>query len=172
MKTFAYCSYLICTTVQAYLWNYELAMSLLLILFLADTFTWIIKYFRLWRLKSKGMWYGTISKAFMLIIPMLLDIAISLTIFSEYRENVWAATITVLVIAELISIIQNIKVIRTWVEETEQDVITKLLEWMLAIGNIVLENTVWRLQDSVNKVFKTSAIKDDTETKEQPEQGT
>lgn len=151
MKIFAYCSYLICTTVQAYLWNYELAMSLLLILFLVDTFTWVIKYFRLWNLKSKWIWYWTVSKAFMLIIPILLDVAIWISIFAKYRENVWAVFITVLVVAEFISILQNIKVIRTGVEETEQDVITKLLNWVLWFLNILLENTIWRLQTIVNK---------------------
>lgn len=151
MKLFAYCSYLICTTVQIYLWNYELAMSLLLVLFLVDTFTGVIKYFRLWNLRSRGIWYGTVSKAFMLTIPVLLDIAISISLFAVYRENISAAMITVLVVAEFISIIQNIKVIKTGIEETEQDVVTKMLNWILAILNILLENTLGRLNSIVNK---------------------
>ncbi len=87
----------------------------------------------------------------MLFIPILLDIAISISMFADYRESIWAATITVLVVAEFISILQNIKVIKTGIEETEQDVITTLLNGMLAFLNILLENTLGKLQTIANK---------------------
>lgn len=52
----------------------------------------------------------------------------------------------ILCFAEFISILQNLKVIKTGIEESEQDVITKLLDWLLNIWNIILEKTLLKLQ--------------------------
>lgn len=56
---------------------------------------------------------------------------------------------SILSLAELISIMQNISVILSWQDIKEQDAITKVINWVLAIMNILLEQTIWRLQRSV-----------------------
>lgn len=103
------------------------------------------------RLSSKGIRYGTTAKVFMLGIPYLIYNIIN--IWGSVSFSDWMLTIvfTVLWIAELISIIQNIQVIKSWEDITEQDAISKVLNWILAFANIALEQTIGRLQKWIVK---------------------
>lgn len=144
MKTVVICSYIVCSIIAWFYWEYKIALSWLLVLWLIDTLTGVVRYYRLWRLQSKAIWYGTVAKAFMLIIPFMLYSVISI---SAPIVAVWSLSMvfTILWIAEFISIIQNIQVVRTGVDVTEQDAVSKILNTVLTYANIILDKSLWAL---------------------------
>lgn len=127
-------------------------MDLLLLLWALDNITWVLKYYRLGRLTSKWLWYGTIVKTLLLSIPFLVARAASAFWFSW--EKILAFVFAILCFAEAISNLQNLKVARTGIEETEQDVITKLLDGILILGNKVFEYTLAKLQKASDNVLE------------------
>lgn len=139
------CWYFICAALWTFYNHYGSLYDLLVILWIADNITGILKYYRLWRLTSKWLWYGTIVKTLMLWIPFL--VAKAADAFGLWYR-VLSLVFSILCFAEFISNIQNLKVAKTGIEESEQDVITKLLDGILVIGNKVFEWTLLKLQNA------------------------
>ena len=79
----------------------------------------------------------------MLWVPFLVAKAANVY---ELWDRVLSFSFAILSFAEFISNIQNLKVARTGIEESEQDVITKLLDGTLTIWNKLLEWTLLKLQ--------------------------
>lgn len=157
MNVLKICWYIFCGYLWMFYSQYNHIVDALGLLWMLDTFTWIIKYFRLWRLTSKWLRYGTIVKTIMLWIPLVVaKIASAFWLSATILSVVFA----ILCFAESISILQNLKVIRTGKDESEQDVITKLLEWILNIWNIILEKTLLKLQKAWEDAMLDVIVKD------------
>lgn len=74
--------------------------------------------------------------------------------------TILSVVFSILCFAESISILQNLKVIKTGKDESEQDVITKLLEWILNILNIILDKTLLKLQKAWEDAMLDVIVKD------------
>lgn len=146
MTTFApLCAYAICIVMAWFYWKNELIQSILMILWIADTLTGIIRYYRMWNLKSRAIWYGITAKGLLLFIPFILHITAESVMIGS-GDRITAIIYSALCVAETISIIQNIQIIKTGVEITEQDAMSKLLNGVLWLLNKFLENTLWKMQ--------------------------
>lgn len=139
------CSYAICAITAGFYGKHEALQSILMVLWMADTFTGILRAFRLWRLKSRSIWYGTISKTLLLWVPFTIHIAAE-AVQSGSGNAITSIAFATLCMAEVISNIQNIQVIKTGVDITEQDAMSKVLNGILTLLNKMLEKTVWHLQ--------------------------
>ena len=156
MNVLKICGYIFCGYLWMFYSQYNHIVDALGLLWMLDTFTWIIKYFRLWRLTSKWLRYGTIVKTIMLWIPFIVaKIASAFWLSAIILSVVFA----ILCFAESISILQNLKVIKTGKDESEQDVITKILDGILNIWNIILEKTLLKLQKASEDVMVDAIVK-------------
>lgn len=143
------CWYVICWALWMFYNDYSKLMDLLVILWALDNITWMLKYHRLWRLTSKWLWYGTSVKTIMIWIPFIIAQAASAYWLDK---NILSFSFAILSFAEFISILQNLKVAKTGIEETENDVITKILDWALVIWNKTFERLFIKLQ-TCSKTF-------------------
>ena len=144
-----WCAYAICWITWSFYADHETVISILVVLRWFDTITGIVKFFRLWRLASKWIRYWTIAKWLLLCIPYLFHLLMRANWLESDADIILSMIFSILSLAELISIIQNISVILSGKDIKEQDAITKIINWILAIMNILLEQTIWRLQRSV-----------------------
>lgn len=144
-----WCAYAICWITWSFYADHQTVMFILVILRWFDTLTWIIKFFRLGKLSSKWIRYGTVAKWLLLCIPYLFHLLMRANWLESDADIILSMIFSILSLAELISIMQNISVILSWQDIKEQDAITKVINWVLAIMNILLEQTIWRLQRSV-----------------------
>lgn len=162
MNIIKICGYFMCWALWAFYNQYSHLMDLLVVLWFFDNVTWVVKYFRLWRLSSKWLWYWTVVKTLMLWIPFIVAKFASAFGMSD---KVLSMSFAILCFAEVISNLQNLKVANTGIEETEQDVITKLLDGALTIGNKIFEWTFLKLQ-SASKTILEDKIDDILKPKE------
>ena len=139
------CAYAICAIMAGFYWKNELIQSILMLLWICDTITWILRYYRMWKLRSRAIRYGTASKALLLWIPFLIHITAE-AVNPWYWDRITSIVFATLCIAELISITQNIQIFKTWIDITEQDAVSKILNWLLWLLNRMLDNTLWKLQ--------------------------
>jgi len=142
----AYCIYVICWIVAGFYGKHEALQQVLMLLWAFDTITWIIRYFRLGKLRSRSIWYGTLSKALLLIIPLSIHMA-SESVSVGSGDVITSIVFWTLCIAEFISIIQNIQVARTGVDITEQDAVSKVLNGILWGMNRLLDHTIGKFQN-------------------------
>lgn len=146
------CWYFVCAALWSFYNQYEHLMDLLILLWFVDNATWILKYIRLWRLSSKWLWYWTSVKTIMIGIPFLIAQAAKAYWLDS---NILSISFAILSFAEAISIIQNLKVAKTWIEESEQDVITKILDGVLVLWNKLFEWMFLRLQTKAETILDT-----------------
>jgi hypothetical protein len=139
MKTLATCTYILCWTLAAFYNTYELAIWTLWILLFLDSISWLIKWFRLGKASSYKLAYWIIAKVLIAAIPLWLNLLFKQTGLWEIGESFISIVFSTLSVAELISFIQNIVVIRTWIEQKEQDVISWILSSILSVLNWVFD---------------------------------
>lgn len=145
LNHFKMCSYAICAFLAWFYGHHELVFQILLVLWSIDTFTGALRAFRLGRLRSRAMWYWTISKAVMMLVPLTVYMAAE-AVQKGNGDAITAIIFATMCVAEAISILQNVLVFATGREITEQDAMSKVLNGILAVMNKILEKTLWQLQ--------------------------
>lgn len=135
------CSYAICGFLAGFYGHHELVFEMLLVLWAVDTFSGALRAFRMGRLRSRSMWYGIVSKALMMLVPMTVHIAAE-SAQKGSGDAITAVIFATMCVAEAISTIQNVLVFATGKDITEQDAMSKVLNGILALMNKILEKTL------------------------------
>jgi len=131
--------YPIVSCLFAYLWLNSEVYSILAILLIFDTITWLLKAKYIWhKPTSNEMRRWVISKMLMMAIPFLLALIAKAATPSTWDVATWiSSSMFILCVAELYSIMQNIISIRTWKEIAEYDAVTETLvrlnNWLKSI---------------------------------------
>lgn len=139
------CTYAICGFLAGFYGNHELVFWMLLVLRWIDTLTWAARAFRLGRLRSRSMWYWTVSKAMMMLVPLTVHMAAE-AVQKGSGGAITSVIFATMCVAEAISILQNVLVFATGNDITEQDAMSKVLNGILTLLNKMLEKTLWHLQ--------------------------
>jgi hypothetical protein len=87
------------------------------------------------------MWYGVVSKALMMLVPLTVHIAAE-SVQKGSGDAITSIIFATMCVAEAISTIQNVLVFTTGNEITEQDAMSKVLNGILALMNKTLEKTL------------------------------
>lgn len=107
-------------------------LCLVIALMAFDTVVWMAKAIRIWKFQTKKMIWWLISKVF--IIGIILFVWASLKIFSweitEFVNTSITFIMWVLWFWELVSIIQNVIVVRTWKDMEERDAVWMVLSYL------------------------------------------
>lgn len=118
---------------------------MLMVLWGIDTLSGAMRAFRLGRLRSRSMWYGVVSKAMMMLVPMTVHIAAE-SVQKGSGNVITSVIFATMCVAEAISTIQNVLVFATGRDITEQDAMSKVLNGILALLNKLLEKTLGQLR--------------------------
>lgn len=122
-----------------YLWLNNEVFWILAMLIVIDFITGIIKAYRIWdKVTSKWMWVWQASKAFLLLIPILVSLWFK-AIWEDWTK-VLTSLLWILIVAEIYSSVSNIMQIIKGKYIEEFDVITLILSWVLGKIKTVLEN--------------------------------
>ena len=131
-------------TAWACIWTI-LGMHYMLFIFLTvvmifDTLAWTAKGIRLWEFRTGRLTWGIIAKLFILWL-VLIFWAASHTIFPTitWDDSFLWLVIWMLAIAEIISSIQNVMMIRSWEHIEERDAVSFVLSSVLWILREKLE---------------------------------
>lgn len=131
-----------------YYWiNWE-AFVILSVLLVADTALWISKSYVLYW--EEGSWFSSrkfkvwvISKLAIMLFVILLALATSQWTWDDTIANiVVSSTLWLLIVAEFISIVQNIIMIRTKEEIQEWDAVTAVLTYILSTLKGFISNKI------------------------------
>lgn len=135
------CSYAICAFLAGFYGHHELVFQLLLTLWAIDTLSGALRAFRMGRLRSRSMWYGVVSKALMMLVPLTVHMAAE-AVQKGSGDAITSVIFATMCVAEAISTIQNVLVFATGKDITEQDAMSKVLNGILALMNKLLEKTL------------------------------
>ena len=134
MKFISYALY----TAWACIWTI-LGMHYMLFIFLTvvmifDTLAWTAKGIRLWEFRTGRLTWGIIAKLFILWL-VLIFWAASHTIFPTitWDDSFLWLVIGMLAIAEVISSVQNVMMIRSWEHIEERDAVSVVLSTILSM---------------------------------------
>jgi hypothetical protein len=141
MKFISYALY----TAWACIWTI-LGMHYMLFIFLTvvmifDTLAWTAKGIRLWEFRTGRLTWGIIAKLFILWLVLMFWWA-SHTLFPSITRDdsfLWLV-IGMLAIAEVISSVQNVMMIRSWEHIEERDAVSFVLSSVLWMLRSKLEN--------------------------------
>lgn len=113
----------------------------LTVVMIFDTLAWTAKGIRLWEFRTGRLTWGIIAKLFILWL-VLIFWAASHTVFPTITrdDNFLGMVIWMLAIAEIISSIQNIIMVRSWEHIEERDAVSFVLSSVLWILRDKLEN--------------------------------
>lgn len=131
MKTLAYIAYITSTCIWIMLWKHEVLFIVLTSAMLFDTLFGVLKSLRLKNFNSWTLWRWAVSK--LAILSFILFIWIVWTHAYpalQWNENVIWWLFWILLVAEIISILQNIIVIKTWEHIEEYDAVTDTLRFI------------------------------------------
>lgn len=139
-KSISYILYLMWSCIWAILWIHYVSFIFLTVVMLFDTVTWTAKSIRLWEFRSNRLTRWIISKILILWLIMVFAVA-SHNLYPEIKRDdsfVWLL-IWMLAIAEIISSIQNVMMIRSWEHIEERDAVSFVLSSVLWILREKLE---------------------------------
>lgn len=130
-KSISYLLYVAWSCIWAMLWMHYISFIFLTIVMLFDTITWTTKSIRLWIFRSNRLTRWIISKILILLLILIFAVASHNIYPSITRDDsfVWLI-IWMLWIAELISSIQNIIMVRTWKHIEERDAVSFVLSFI------------------------------------------
>lgn len=131
MKTLAYIAYITSTCIWVMLWKHELLFIVLTGAMLFDTLFGVLKSLRLKNFNSWTLWRWAVSKlailSFILFIWIVDNHAFPLLLRND--KVIWWV-FWILLVAEFISILQNLIVIKTWEHMEEYDAVTYTLKFI------------------------------------------
>lgn len=132
VSTMCYSAYIIWACVWLIFWEEVLWFYILMSVLLFDTITWIAKAVRFGVFRSNDMIWWIISKIFMIWIVIMFAIIMQ----SKFPDSILPSHILswlmwLLIVAEIISIIQNTMMVKTWVRIEEWDAVTFVLSTIL-----------------------------------------
>lgn len=140
MKFISYALYTVWACIWTILWMHYLSFIFLTVAMVFDTLAWTAKSIRLWEFKSGRLTRGIIAKLFILWL-VLVFWAASHTIFPTITrdDNFLWLVIWMLAIAEVISSIQNVIMVRSWEHIEERDAVSVVLSSILSMLRNKLE---------------------------------
>lgn len=139
-KSISYLLYIMWSCIWAILWMHYMSFIFLTVVMLFDTITWTAKSIRLWEFRSNRLTRWIISKILILLLILLFATA-SHNIYPTITRDdsfVWLI-IWMLWVAELISSVQNIIMVRSWEHIEERDAVSFVLSSVLWILREKLE---------------------------------
>ena len=130
-KSISYLLYVAWSCIWAILWMHYISFIFLTIVMLFDTITWTTKSIRLWIFRSNRLTRWIISKILILLLILIFAVASHNIYPSITRDDsfVWLI-IWMLGIAEMISSIQNIIMVRSWEHIEERDAVSFVLSFI------------------------------------------
>lgn len=139
-KSISYLLYVAWSCIWAILWMHYISFIFLTIVMLFDTITWTTKSIRLWIFRSNRLTRWIISKILILLLILIFAVASHNIYPSITRDDsfVWLI-IWMLWVAELISSVQNIIMVRSWEHIEERDAVSFVLSSVLWILREKLE---------------------------------
>lgn len=131
--TVAYTSYFSIACLSMALQDHYILFVVLSSAMFIDTFFWFLKSIRIGTMQSRRLGWGILSKFTILAFILFLS-AVSNQAFPEilWDQNIVHGIMWILVVAEVISMVQNLIVIKTWEHIEEFDAVTKALKFILA----------------------------------------
>lgn len=139
--TISYIMYTIWACMWTFLWMHYISFVFLTVVMLFDTLAWTAKSIRLGEFKSGRLTRGIIAKLFILWLVLMFWWA-SHTLFPSITRDdsfLWLV-IGMLAIAEVISSVQNVMMIRSWEHIEERDAVSFVLSSVLWMLRSKLEN--------------------------------
>ena len=119
-------------------------VSILSIMMVIDTISWIAKQYKLdkFKISSHTLWQGLMKK--ILTMMFLFSFALMFKWIEIDGSQYLKAILSILIMAEFYSIIQNIYSFRTWKKITEYDVISTILKYIWENLINIIENKIWK----------------------------
>lgn len=119
-------------------------VSILSIMMVLDTISWIAKQYKLNKrmISSHGLWQGLMKK--ILTMMFLFSFALMFKWIEIDGSQYLKAILSILIMAEFYSIIQNIYSYRTWKKITEYDVISEILKYIWGTLINIIEKKIWK----------------------------
>jgi phage-related holin len=130
--TLCYSAYALALCLWYIFWDATSAFYLLMIAMTFDSLTWFLKSIRLWWFESSYLWWWIATKVLLIWIILLFGVAVKIGL--DWAVDIsWIASsfLWFLIVAEIISIIQNTLIIKTGEKIEERDAVSFVLNLVL-----------------------------------------
>jgi toxin secretion/phage lysis holin len=119
-------------------------VTILSIMMIIDTISWISKQWKLdkFKISSHSLWQGLMKKILTMIF--LFSFALMFKGIEVDGSAYIKSILSILIMSEFYSIVQNIYSFRTWKKITEYDVISVLLKYIWDSLINIIEKKIWR----------------------------